>query len=319
MSNTPTSRGSVSPGPAPEHNSGSAAVAWAVGEGKGEDLIRQVEARVRRTRRRRATLAATCLVAAFLIAGVGMFRQPEGSNVAVVETPASALVSLPPKQILPDGTVVELNVGAEIDVQFSGVLRQIVLRNGEAHFQVTKDASRPFVVAAGGVEVRAVGTAFAVQLGSRSVEVVVTEGTVAVDQPRGSTPGGSAGAEIVGAGPVAPLATVEAGNRVVIEIGPVAAAAKPVAIAVSQTEIGDRLAWRVPRIEFSGTPLAEAIPMFNQYSGTMLVLDPALGHLQMSGVLRADNIDSLLRLLKNEFGIEPERRGENEIHLRRSL
>ena len=63
---------------------------------------------------------------------------------------------------------------------------------------------------------------------------------------------------------------------------------------VSATEMDEHLAWRVPRLEFAGTPLAQALPMFNQYGGVRLTLaDPALGRLQLSGVLRADDSESL--------------------------
>ena len=59
------------------------------------------------------------------------------------------------------------------------------------------------------------------------------------------------------------------------------------------------------------------MPIFNRHGRVKLVLDPALDKLQMSGILRADNIDLPLRLLRNEFGIEAEHRGGGEIHLRR--
>jgi len=44
---------------------------------------------------------------------------------------------------------------------------------------------------------------------------------------------------------------------------------------------------------------------FNRYSGKHLVLaEPELGALQLSGVLRADNVDALLQLLEAN-GITP--------------
>jgi transmembrane sensor len=61
----------------------------------------------------------------------------------------------------------------------------VVLERGEAHFQVAKNPARPFVVVARGVEIRAVGTAFSVGLESTRVEVLVTEGQVAVETASG--------------------------------------------------------------------------------------------------------------------------------------
>jgi transmembrane sensor len=75
--------------------------------------------------------------------------------------------------------------------------------------------------------------------------------------------------------------------------------------------MGEHLAWRVPRLELSGTPLSKALPMFNEHGRVHLRLaDPALGRLQLSGVLRADDTESLLRLLEGEFALTAERRGD---------
>jgi ferric-dicitrate binding protein FerR (iron transport regulator) len=62
---------------------------------------------------------------------------------------------------LSDGTLVFLNSGTELRYPgtFSGDLREVHLK-GEAWFEVEADADHPFVVHAGGIEVRALGTAF---------------------------------------------------------------------------------------------------------------------------------------------------------------
>jgi ferric-dicitrate binding protein FerR (iron transport regulator) len=82
-----------------------------------------------------------------------------------------------------------------------------------------------------------------------------------------------------------------------------------------------RLSWRVPRLKFAATPLAQVVAMFNEHAvagrDARLVLAPDLpANLRVSGVLRADDVDSLLRLLAGEFGISAETRS-GEITLRR--
>jgi ferric-dicitrate binding protein FerR (iron transport regulator) len=62
--------------------------------------------------------------------------------------------------------------------------------------------------------------------------------------------------------------------------------------------------------------------MFNQAAGEgaarrLVLEDAALGGLQVSGVLRPDNVESLLRLLEKEFRIDAIRRGD-EVVLRRA-
>jgi transmembrane sensor len=80
-----------------------------------------------------------------------------------------------------------------------------------------------------------------------------------------------------------------------------------------------RLAWRAPRIEFSGTPLSDALTLINRYNAVRTVLaDPTLGHVRVSGILRADNSENLWRLLEEQHGIRAEHRGETEVVLSRS-
>src|SRR5262245_35342142 len=75
---------------------------------------------------------------------------------------------------LPDGTTVEMNRDTSLVVQFSASERRILLVQGEAQFHVAKDSGRPFIVRAGGVDVRAVGTAFNVKVAGSNIEVLVT-------------------------------------------------------------------------------------------------------------------------------------------------
>lgn len=315
---------SESSSPAPSRRSdaetGLAALAWAAGHGTSDRVINEVATQVRRQRQRRLRLTAGGAVA-LLVAGIFWQTQrftAERSRLA----PTSAVVTKPESQLLPDGSVVELNRGARIAVEFeagSNGVRRVVLEQGEAHFQVTKDPLRPFVVVAHGVAVRAVGTAFSVQLGAQALEVLVTEGRVAVEHP--STPKPAEAPPPVTISPE-PLALVNAGHRVSVELTPAAATGPaslpPPVIAVTDVELRERLVWRVPLLEFSGTPLADVIPMFNRHQtagrSTQLVLaDRALGELQVSGVLRADNIGAFLRLLQNEFGIVAEHRGDTTV------
>jgi len=114
--------------------------------------------------------AAAVLVAAAL--------PPATPPVAAV--PVQNFLRVNEKRALPDGSVVELKDGSRIDVEYAPELRRVRL-HGEAHFVVAKDATRPFVVEAGGVAVRAVGTAFNVRLEGGTVDVLVTEGRVQVE------------------------------------------------------------------------------------------------------------------------------------------
>jgi transmembrane sensor len=88
---------------------------------------------------------------------------------------------------------------------------------------------------------------------------------------------------------------------------------------LSEGEFVDRTAWRRPRLEFSGTPLLEAVAMMNRQNQVQLLIeDPAVGQLRISGIFGAQNTDSFVRSLENTFDLKAERRSENEIVLRRA-
>jgi len=289
------------------------ALDWAREAGIGDEVMRRTEKRVRRRRRRFAAFAGG--IAAFALIGMATRNLLRPLPNMTAAPSSSAVVSKPVQRVLPDGSIVELKSDAEIAVDFSGPQRRVELKRSEAHFQVVKDPTRPFIVIADGVEVRAVGTAFSVGFNQQAVEVLVTEGRVSVIA--------SATAESMAESPTVG-AFVDAGNRAIVTVRPpTAARATPQISRVSATEVNERLSWRVPRLEFVGTPLTEAIPMFNEHSahwhGARIVLgEPDLGRLQLSGILRADNTETLLRVLATEFGIKAERQGNDAIVLRKN-
>lgn len=285
---------------------GEAALDWALREGISDRVLGETANVVRNQRRRRVRVWST-IGACVLAFGVSLSWWQGGlRDLAGVGNASAVVVSIPITRNLEDGSVVELAEHAEIQVEFTPHVRRIFLKRGEAHFSVASNPSRPFIVSAGGVEARAIGTAFAVQLGQNSVEVLVTHGKVEVQQ----TPSPSVVSPEFPE--VRPVAQVDAGYRVVVDRQP---SQTPIPIQpVSSDEAESRLAWRIPRVDLSGTPLSALLPVFNQHGSQQLALaDPSLGQLEISGVLRADNESSLLRLLDLEFGIKSRQEGQRII------
>ena len=282
--------------PADPRDDGRSALDWARDARLGPELARSIRAEVRRRRRRRlgATAAVVCGVFALLFA----WRPgaPAAAQRVATNHEKTATVIVPARQTLADGTRVTLKPGAEIRAEFSPAQRRVALLQGEALFEVAKNPARPFVVAVRGVEVRAVGTAFSVGVGDNAVDVLVTEGVVAVDQ--------HAPATAPAPQPPRALGQLTAGQRAVVEL---AAGSAPALQSLSPAQAAQRLAWRVPRLQFSGTPLAEVIALFREHGGVRLQLaDPVLGSVRVSGVLRANNSAALLRLLAADHAIVAE-------------
>ena len=100
----------------------------------------------------------------------------------------------------------------------------------------------------------------------------------------------------------------------VVELAPAPAASVPAPILVPSAEIAERLAWRAPKLEFSEIPLAEAVAMMNEHNHVKFIVDDAeLARLPISGIFRADNTDTFVRLLEGTFGIHAERSADTII------
>lgn len=85
---------------------------------------------------------------------------------------------------LSDSSVITLGPGSRIQypASFSDSLREIILE-GEAFFEVTRDAHRPFVVRTGAVHTHVLGTSFKIDaLPQQPVQVAVATGKVKVSQ-----------------------------------------------------------------------------------------------------------------------------------------
>lgn len=103
-------------------------------------------------------------------------KQPQLSEV-------SARPGSRSKLILPDGTQVWLNAESRITYlnTFNKALREVNLE-GEAYFDVTHDASRPFIVHTSGIAIKVLGTAFTVKsyASDKTIEATLLRGSIEV-------------------------------------------------------------------------------------------------------------------------------------------
>ena len=249
---------------------------------------------------------ASSLAAAAAVALLITLRSPPATSETV--TPpgvvSTALAAPCERLTLEDGSVVELNRGAAVEVVYSATERRVRLVRGEANFTVAKNPERPFVVNAGGVDVRAVGTVFNVRLAGEAVEVVVSEGRVKLEPPPVDT--------------VAREATVlSVGESAVLLLG--APALVPQVTALAVPELAARLAWQPRLLDFTGAPLTDIVAEFNRRNPVQLAVDDAtLGALRLSAAFRSDNVEGFVRLMESDFGMRAEWRSEREIVLRRA-
>jgi transmembrane sensor len=230
---------------------------------------------------------------------------------------------------LPDGTTVRLNSGTEVLEEFTPQERRVRITRGEAHFTVTKNQVRPFVVRAGTIEVSAVGTAFNVNLQSALVDVLVTEGSVHLKDSSGNatwpvTPTNSGGVQNAGSDtkpasgdPAPPL--IEMGQRAVISLQPSSPAPALVVTDLTPDQIAKVLAWQNPLLRLGGATLAELAAEFQRQTGQRIELaDSDLAQRRIGGRFRADDVDGFVRLLEENYGIKSQRTSDGAILLRKN-
>lgn len=177
---------------------------------------------------------------------------------------------------LADGSIVDLNGGTRLEVFFGGDGRRVTLAEGQAVFDVTHDARRPFLVVAGDRIVRVVGTQFDVRRLAGKVSVTVARGAVEVHPAEGT------------AGKAYRL---HPGQRLDHVEG-------AVATRVAAAEPAEVLGWRAGRLVYREQPLGEVIADLNQQFPTPIRLeDPGLAATPISGVLVLDDQDAVIRRL----------------------
>jgi transmembrane sensor len=213
--------------------------------------------------RRRALLKFGALAAGVAVLGVGVGTSLNltGGSETVLATSKGEFKRV----ALPDTSFANINGGSKLEVKLTSDRRQVNLVQGEAWFEVAKDKAKPFVVQAGDVQVRAVGTAFGVRRYPDGAEVLVTEGTVEVWT-------GSAKARLTaGQHSFVP-------NRTPV-----------IAVAQEPQEVQRKLAWRGGKLVFTRQTLGEAVADFNRYSTRKIIIaDPALAGKRIFGQYQID-------------------------------
>lgn len=263
-----------------------------------------------RPRRRRFQPLATAAALLAAAAAVVWLAYPAGR---AAPTSVATAVGAFQKLDLPDGSVAQLNTDTAIATAFSAGERHVTVLRGEAYFEVRPDARRPFIVTAGPVVVRAVGTAFNVRWRETEVEVLVTEGRVRVHDADEERP------LLAAAGPEAAAPMLAAGERVRIPSHPDRRDTLPPGAHVEKidaAEVQRALAWQDRRLAFDATPLADVVREFNRHNRRQLqIADPELASKRFSGSFRPDGYEAFVGLLERDFGVRATRR-EQEIVLR---
>jgi transmembrane sensor len=234
--------------------------------------------------------AAASLIGVALL--TGLVSDSMGSNYNRIETQLGEMRKVP----LRDGSLVVVNTASRLEVSQSSDVRRVQLDEGEAWFKVAKDKSRPFVVSAGDVRVRAVGTAFSVRRREDGADVQVTDGVVEV------------------------WSEARADKRIMIPAGTRAFVSDQVGgqgLVKDPADIERELSWREGVLKFQGSTLREAADEFNRYNMIKLQIDPAIANEEIVGRFNSDEPDTFARVVSLTFNASVEKR-DGRIHIEKN-
>jgi len=232
-------------------------------------------------KKRKKQLLTVALLLMFVAASIATWVSISRSAWEIYETGLGGFQRL----VLTDGSTLMLNTDSRIRVRMNSTRREVQLDRGEALFTVAHDTQRPFDVTAAGTRVRAVGTAFCVQLRAQTqLDVIVTEGRVAI-APADASHADPAGSSLA-AGEMASIK-----GRLFR------------AQSIDDEHVAHKLAWTQGKIWFERATLAEAVAEFNRYNRRQLVIDdPAIAGLFISGGFEATDLDRFVAALST-FGV----------------
>jgi transmembrane sensor len=250
---------------------------------KGEAPPLAIPVRRVADRRRPAALAAA---AGLIVVSLGALSLYASGPLAFARS-ATTGIGEQKSTTLPDGSVVSLNVATRLEYRMHPDSRDVRLREGQALFVVEKDKTRPFLVRAGDYEVRAVGTAFDVQVRNGDTQVAVQEGVVAVVSLRGSR----AGQEV---------ARLKAGEKVDLRGTTAPAAAQPQIQTVAVQDVAE---WRLRTLAYADAPLSEVVSDLNRYFPDPIVIgDPSIADRRVTLRLQISDRSTTLKTLDALLG-----------------
>lgn len=277
----------------------------------------------------RFNMLAVCFIACFLV-----FDFVGNSSEVYAPKYYATQIGEYTNHTLDDGSTLWLNSNSQVKVDYSDDYRRIALLKGEAHFEVTKDASRPFEVYSMNRLVRALGTAFSVQKLEDRIEITVSEGVVElaivddvfVLQPddlltstniklnkdevtvSGNEPAKLSkyiGKLIAGQSmsiPVVSSARIEGEDNYVVHL--------------DEDEMGRKLSWLDGKLIFAGETLEEVITEISRHTSIKIdVPDSELKKLQIGGNFKAGETEKLFYILESGFGLVVNKIDENHVEL----
>lgn len=241
-----------------------------------------------------AAVAAAVLLVVFLWPAA---RDPVSQPVQTAQSMQTVLGEV--RTIaLPDGSRVTLDTDSQVIVRFAADVRRVELVRGRAQFEVRANPSRIFVVDAGDRQVSAPEGRF---------DASILPSGVCVSAWRSPIDIRNRGAAITSA----VLFRLAPGQSVTFDAGQ--SVTPQARLAGKGTE-----QWPAGMLVFHSTPLSDVLAETNRYSRKRILLgDPSLGDLRVTGTFRPLPVDALAASLAAAFDLRAGANPDGNIVLKR--
>ncbi|MGE5565142.1 MAG: FecR family protein [Parcubacteria group bacterium] len=253
---------------------------------------------------------AASLVVALLgggVAGVQVLTGPKPLATQAFRTAVGQRATV----TLPDGSVVTLNTDTVVRTRADHDRRLVYLDKGQAFFKVAHDKRHPFVVAAAGRTVTALGTAFDVRVDHGALRVVLVEGKVRVETPAApAAPAGKAAPQTPAPARPAPGQATEmvAGSELV--------APDDADWRLTRADAVRETSWTRGQIIFDNQPLGAVVDELNRYSDQKMVVAGAkLAATPISGTFKPGDLHGFAVALENYRLARVENESEREVRI----
>jgi transmembrane sensor len=230
-------------------------------------------------------LVAACLVVTLWVGNQWLNRDGVQQRLYATQVGETRTISLA------DGSQVQLNTNSELRVSFSRGERRTELLRGEAYFDVARQTSRPFTVAAGSANVRVLGTEFNVERNADNTRVSVTGGTVSVSEAKAAR----------GLHPES--VKLSKNQKVSVSSAGIS--------AVNATSAEQALDWTRGVLVFDQTPLAEALEELNRYLKVPAQADPSVREQALSGTFELSDPDNTLAAIAAALDLQQDHSDPN--------
>jgi len=242
--------------------------------------------------------ASIILVAALGLTAVIISRKFENTKIPVLFTEIVTVNGQKKEITLPDGTKVWLNSGTTFKYteDYGEVNREVYLQ-GEAFFDVTRDESKTFIVKAGDLTIRVLGTSFNVNCypDNKVVETTVISGIVSIENVNTEK-----GSDIVILNKLEKGTFLKDQQKMMIDKNMINDPVKPLALkklTLSEDETGYIASWKDQTLSFNNETFEEmAVKLQRWFNVSIRIEDESLKNYRYKG--KFDNVRNIYQVLE---------------------